>query len=134
MSGLNIIATRARPGAISLSRSSHLPPTENSVPLKPVRLPPGLGRLATKPCATGSETRTKTTGTVLVACRTTSRLTVVTARITSGISPISCEVGQSIMLVLRPAILDHDILALDVAGFTNALPECGQAYTIARRI
>jgi hypothetical protein len=33
---------------------------------------------------------------------------------------IGCEVGQSVVLVLRPAILDHDILALDVAGFTNA--------------
>src|SRR5262249_39465982 len=54
VSGLKMIATRARPGGIPLSRSSHLPPTENSVPLKPVRLPLGFGRLATKPCATGS--------------------------------------------------------------------------------
>src|SRR5215510_917269 len=47
---------------------------------------------------------------------------------------IGCEVGQSLDLVLRPAILDHDILALDVAGFTNPLPECGQkACTIGRR-
>src|SRR5215813_11523792 len=47
---------------------------------------------------------------------------------------IGCEVGQSVGLVLRPAILDHDILALDVAGFTNALPECGQkTCTIGRR-
>lgn len=27
---------------------------------------------------------------------------------------IGCEVGQYVVLVLRPAILDHDILALDV--------------------
>src|SRR5262245_5191046 len=47
---------------------------------------------------------------------------------------IGCEVAQSVGLVLRPAILDHDILALDVADFTNALPECGQkACTIGRR-
>jgi hypothetical protein len=47
---------------------------------------------------------------------------------------ISCEVGQSFLLVLRPAILDRDILALDVSGFTNALPECGQiACTISKR-
>ena len=47
---------------------------------------------------------------------------------------IGCEVGQSVVLVLRPAILDRHILALDVAGFTNALPECGQkAYPIGRR-
>src|SRR5215472_17273670 len=47
---------------------------------------------------------------------------------------IGCEVGQSVVLVLRPAILNRHILALDVAGFTNALPEGGQkACTIGRR-
>src|SRR5262245_11458525 len=47
---------------------------------------------------------------------------------------IGCEVGQSVGLVLRPAILDRHILALDVADFTKALPECGQkACTIGRR-
>ena len=39
---------------------------------------------------------------------------------------IGCEVGQSVGLVLRPAILDRHILALDVAVFTKALAECGQ--------
>src|SRR5215813_13966947 len=47
---------------------------------------------------------------------------------------IGCEAGQYVVLVLRPAILDHNILALDVAGFTKALPECGQiACTISKR-
>src|SRR5262249_35055141 len=47
---------------------------------------------------------------------------------------IGCEVGQSVGLVLRPAILDRHILALEVAGFTKALAECGQlACTIDRR-
>ena len=47
---------------------------------------------------------------------------------------IGCEVGQSVVLIPRPAILDRHILALDVAGFTNALPECGQkACTISKR-
>jgi hypothetical protein len=47
---------------------------------------------------------------------------------------IGCEVGQSVGLVLRPAILDRHILALDVAGFTKALAECGQiGCTIDRR-
>src|SRR5262245_51864362 len=46
---------------------------------------------------------------------------------------IGCEVGQSVSLVLRPAILDRHILTLDVAGFTKALAECGQiACTIGR--
>src|SRR5262245_58742808 len=68
VSGLNMTPTRARPGAISLSSSSHLPPTENSNMLNPVRLPPGRVTFVTKPCSTGSETCTNTTGTVLVAC------------------------------------------------------------------
>src|SRR5258708_23613027 len=47
---------------------------------------------------------------------------------------IGCEVGQSVGLVLRPAILDRHILTLDVAGLTKALAECGQiACTIDRR-
>ncbi len=90
VSGLNMTATRTRPGAASLSRPSHLPPIENSYLLKPVILPPGCLTLATKPCATGSETDTNTTGTVLVTCRIAVRLVVEAARITSGISPINC--------------------------------------------
>src|SRR6516162_4239711 len=47
---------------------------------------------------------------------------------------IGCEVGQYVVLVLRPAILDYNILALDVAGFANALAECGQiTCTISKR-
>src|SRR5262249_43739301 len=38
---------------------------------------------------------------------------------------VSCEVGQSIILILRPAILDRQILAFDVPAFADALPECG---------
>src|SRR5215470_2532818 len=46
---------------------------------------------------------------------------------------IGCEVGQSVVLVMRPPILDRHILALDVPDFTNALPECGQkACTIGK--
>src|SRR5215472_4569372 len=46
---------------------------------------------------------------------------------------IGCEVGQSVVLVLRPPILNRHILALDVAGFTKALAECGQkACTIGK--
>jgi hypothetical protein len=36
-------------------------------------------------------------------------------------------------LVLRPAILDRHVLAFDVAGFTSALPECGQKVRIIGR-
>src|SRR6266446_1815670 len=47
---------RERFGTISLSRSSHFAPKVGSRWVKPVRLPPGWARLATKPWATGSLT------------------------------------------------------------------------------
>src|SRR6266851_2131331 len=59
-------AARERFGAISLSRSSHFAPKVGSRWVKPVRLPPGWARLATKPWATGSLTATKTIGIVRV--------------------------------------------------------------------
>jgi hypothetical protein len=47
---------------------------------------------------------------------------------------IACEVGQSVVLVLRPAILNRHILAFDVAGFADALPECGHKMrSVSRR-
>src|ERR1700745_142608 len=46
---------------------------------------------------------------------------------------IGCEVGQSIVLVLCPAVLDRHILALDVASFTNTLLECSQKVCTAVR-
>src|SRR5262245_17118429 len=56
VSGLNMIETRLTPGAISLSSSSHLPATDGSHSMKPVRFPPGWGTLAAKPAPTGSTT------------------------------------------------------------------------------
>ena len=49
-------------GAMSLSSSSHLPPIVGSVTVKPVTLPPGRGRPATKPLPTGSATFAKMMG------------------------------------------------------------------------
>src|SRR6266511_2514661 len=66
VSGLNMIAARLRLGAISLSSSSHLPPIELSMLMKPVMLPPGRDRLATKPSPTGSDAAAMTTGIVRV--------------------------------------------------------------------
>ena len=44
---------------------------------------------------------------------------------------IGCEVGQSVVLVLRPAILDRHALALYVAAFPQAAQECGQKVSPA---
>src|SRR5215831_9644418 len=49
VSGLKMTATRARPGAACLSRSSHLPAMVGSKAENPVMLPPGCARFETKP-------------------------------------------------------------------------------------
>jgi hypothetical protein len=66
-SGLNIIAARLSPGAISESSSSHLPPSEASKPAKPVVFPLGRSSRATTPLATGSFKFAKTIGIVRVS-------------------------------------------------------------------
>ena len=60
-----ILETR---GTVSFSSSTHLPPSEPSIVEKPVALPPGRAKLATKPLPTGSETVAKTMGMVRVCC------------------------------------------------------------------
>ena len=60
-------AARTRLGAISLSIASHLPVTLASYCITPVILPPGRGRLATKPEPIGSATPANTIGIVLLS-------------------------------------------------------------------
>src|SRR5262249_53992068 len=79
-------ATRATPGAISLSSSSHFPAKLNSQFVKPVALPPGRAKLSTKPEPTGSLVMVNTIGTVRVACSNGPTLEVPPASITSGAS------------------------------------------------
>src|ERR1700730_11770383 len=45
---------------------------------------------------------------------------------------IGCEVGQSVGLVLRPAILDRQILAFDITSFFQALAERAQAVWVVK--
>jgi hypothetical protein len=53
---------------------------------KPVMLPPGRARLATKPCPTGSLTLAKTMGMVWVACLSAATIGVLLATIRSGLA------------------------------------------------
>src|SRR5262245_39867081 len=87
--GLNSIATLATCGAISLSSSNHLPASEPTIAWKPVTLPPGRARLATKPLPTGSETVAKTMGMVRVCSNSAAVVGVTAERIRSGCSATS---------------------------------------------
>ena len=75
-------------GAISLSSSSHLPAIVGSDGTKPVTLPPGRARLATKPLPTESATFAKMMGTVRVCCSNAAVVCVVCERMRSGCSAI----------------------------------------------
>jgi hypothetical protein len=108
-------ATRATPGAISLSSSSHFPPMLNSQFMKPVALPPGRAKLSTKPAPTGSLVMVNTIGTVRVACSNGPTLEVPPASMTSGasaansaaclrISSALVEAQRVSMLTLRPMV------------------------------
>src|SRR5271166_1077880 len=85
LSGSRMTATRLLPGAVSLSNSSHLPPIGCSKLAKPVTLPPGRARLATKPSLTGSDTCTNTIGTECVSRLSATSDGVAAVKITSGV-------------------------------------------------
>ena len=90
------------PGAISLSSPSHfaLMPYLNSI--KPVALPPGRGRVATKPAPTGSGVCVKTTGTVRVACSNGPTTVPPEARMTSGASATNSAAYLRVSTSLPP--------------------------------
>jgi hypothetical protein len=89
VSGLNIMATRLMPGAISLSNSSILLVIDASKTVNPVRLPPGWDRLATKRELIGSLTSANTIGMVCVSRASAEVTGVEVASSTSGCKPMS---------------------------------------------
>ena len=80
----NSTPARLMLGAASLSTPSHLPPIAGSKFWKPVTLPPGRARPATKPLPTGSEICVNTIGMVLVSRRTSANAGLDETTITSG--------------------------------------------------
>ena len=97
--------------------------------LKPVRLPPGRARLATRPAATGSLPTMKTIGIVEVAFFAASAEGVAAARhdhVDLAADEIGGQCGQPIIATLRPAVFDRHILSLDIAGFAQSLAERGE--------
>ena len=86
MVGSRNTATRFTSGEISLSSSSHLALRPYSNMEKPVALPPGRARLATKPAPTGSMTPTKAIGTVRLRRCSTTTIGAVAAKTTSGVN------------------------------------------------
>jgi hypothetical protein len=110
--GLNNKATRATRGAISLSSSSHLPPIVGSMLVKPITLPPGREKLATKPLPIGNGA--KTMGMVRVCCSSAAVVGVMCERMTSGCSATFLRESLNRLQVggYRPASVDLDVATL----------------------
>ena len=106
-----MIAARLMRGAICLSRFSHLPPKLGSVCLNPVMLPPGRGRLATKPARTGSTMTVNTMGMVVVPRCRTAVTGVVEESITSGCHAMS-SVAKALARLLSASVQRSSIRAL----------------------
>ena len=84
MTGSRRTATRVTLGAMSLSSSNHFAPIPYSAEVKPVALPPGRAKLATKPAPTGSGVCVNTIGTERVTCSNGPAADPPEARMTSG--------------------------------------------------
>src|SRR5712691_2591955 len=115
VAGLNRRAALARRGSICLSKPSHLPAIVGSRLMKPVTLPPGRGKLATKPEPTGSTTFTKMIGMTRVCRSTVAVPGVFCVTMRSGCSATSslanrCIISASVvpqrtsMPTLRPSV------------------------------
>jgi hypothetical protein len=102
----------------SFSRPSFFPAISAEVPVSPVMLPPGRARLEMSPSASGSNTFTKTIGTVVVAFLAATAAGEDEARMTSIDLQSHQLVGKLRQLIEAPdggSKLDDHILAVDVS-------------------
>ena len=116
-------------GTNSCSSSSRFGPSSTFKLVTPVRLPPGRFRLATSPscdrvAADREDDRNRRGRRLCRQCRRSTADGDDHAHLTAD--QIGRQRRQSIVLALRPAIFDRHILALDIAGFFQALAERGQ--------
>src|SRR5262249_23673357 len=117
-------ATRVTPGAMSLSSSSHLPLRPYSNARNPVALPPGCGRLSTKPAPTGSGAITKTMGTGGLQDGRRSRVATGQDDIRRERDQFHRVFAQTVGIAGRPAGLDLHIAPDGPAGLLQALQKC----------
>ena len=126
LAGFTSTAMRGRRGHQLAQQLQPLwPPALRSKKLTPVRLPPGRLRLATRPSWTGSPPVAKTIGIVVVAALAASAGEGCSRddHARPGGEPDRPPAPAADRIGLRPAVFDRHVLALDIAGFLQALAE-----------
>ena len=119
---LNNAPTRWSPGSASWQISSRLPISSLLNKDRPVMLPPGRARLATSPSPTASMLAAMTIGIVDVASFAAFVAGNNAVTMTSGLrrTNSAASAGSRSGLPLGPAVLDGEVLALDIAEFVQA--------------
>jgi hypothetical protein len=126
--------TRERLRTASLSISSLFVFNSGDKLEKPVTLPPGRARLATKPAPTGSPMFVITTGMVVVALLTANAGDVAETMIRSTLrrTKSAARLGKRSNFPLSESVLDDDVLSLDPSKVAHLLPESLQEDCDAR--
>ena len=115
-------------GNTSLSSSSRFALSSGLKNDNPVTFPPGRARLATRPAATASPTDAMTIGIVVVACLAARVPGVAVGHddVDLETNQLSRQLGEPVILALRPAEFDDDVLAFDVAEVAQTGSQCFQ--------
>ena len=131
--GLKSTPIRVACGTASFNISSCLATSSVSSTVSPVMLPPGRARLATCPTPTGSAWVANTMGIVLVACRAAS--TSVEDSREDDVDIHADQLGRQLRQLVdrfRPPELNDNVLALDIAEFAQARPQCLDPVSASR--
>src|SRR6266404_4686732 len=117
VSGLNINPIRVAPGRASLRSSTRLPvsPSRPCIIDTPVMLPPGRARLAAKPAPTGSPVITTTGMVVVKVWRADRKVTECDQDIRPELHQLGGKIGNTIGPPLAKAVVDDNVLPLDIA-------------------
>ena len=120
-----------QPGTAS---SSHLPPIVGSILVKPVTLPPGRGKLATKPLPTGPETVAKTMGMLILRPLSGALRKSANDRQEPGHDATHTRHGRSATIsgahhIRRTPLSSEYVLACPHPGHRTTKTRCPPSYT-----
>ena len=122
------IANRRRPGTTSRKSSSRLPAASDPWLDRPVTLPPGRAKLATRPLPTGSPAVANTIGITDVACFAARTVGVLCVRITSTFSRTN-SAAISEKRSLRPSAQRYSIATVRPSIQPSSRSRCTNAAT-----
>ena len=123
-----MIATRRRPGTTSRKSSSRLPARSVSWCDRPVTLPPGRARVATKPVPTGSPAVAKMIGMADVACFAAKAAGVPDVTMTSTLSRTN-SAAISANRSKRPSAQRYSIAMVRPSFHPSSCNRCTKAAT-----